>query len=156
VAALRPAGLGGHHPVPPRRRRRRARRVCAKRTHRLSARRGVVPCLRAGRCTDRAEHQRRDPRASRARLVGTPAAPPGPAAPQRRARGGALTGAAFALPAFLLMLATLLVPLGVLAWLSLTDYELGAVAFRRVGLDNFARALADPVFQRSLRNTFLY
>jgi multiple sugar transport system permease protein len=79
------------------------------------------------------------------------------AAPARpRTRGGVLTGAAFALPAFLLMLATLLVPLGVLAWLSFTDYELGAVAFRTVGFDNFAHALADPAFQRSLRNTFLY
>ncbi len=79
-----------------------------------------------------------------------------PSAPPQRAHGPAMTGAAFALPAALLMLATLLAPLGVLAWLSLTDYELGAVSLRLVGLDNFARALADPVFQRALRNTFLY
>ena len=40
--------------------------------------------------------------------------------------------------------------------LSLTDYQFGALDLRFVGLDNFAAALDDPVFRRSLVNTFLY
>jgi multiple sugar transport system permease protein len=48
------------------------------------------------------------------------------------------------------------VPLGVLVWLSFTSYELGAVDLGYVGLDNFRKAMADPVFRRSLTTTFLY
>lgn len=75
-------------------------------------------------------------------------------APQARAE--ARWGAAFAAPALLLIVVILLAPLAVLVALSVTDYRLGAVAVRLVGLDNYAAMVADPVFQRSLRNTFLY
>lgn len=68
----------------------------------------------------------------------------------------ALAGAAFAGPAALLLLSILLAPLVVLLLLSLTDYRLGAVAVRWVGLANFAEMFGDPVFRRSIRNTFLY
>lgn len=67
-----------------------------------------------------------------------------------------LTGIGLALPATLLLLLTSLVPLAVLIVLSFTDYDLGNVDLRFIGLANFDKALADPVFRRSLWNTFMY
>ncbi len=63
-----------------------------------------------------------------------------------------LAGCSFAFPAFLLLLLTNLVPLGVLIYLSFTNYELGALDTRFLGLDNFRKALTDPVLRRSLAN----
>jgi len=63
---------------------------------------------------------------------------------------------AFAAPAALLLALIYIVPVAVLVWLSLTDYTLGAVETRFLGLDNFSHALADPVFRRSIVNTFVY
>ena len=40
--------------------------------------------------------------------------------------------------------------------LSLTDYEIGAVSIRWLGLGNFEKALADPVFRRAILNTLIY
>jgi multiple sugar transport system permease protein len=68
----------------------------------------------------------------------------------------ARAGAAFALPAFALIVALLLAPLAALLALSVTDYRLGAMAVRLIGLENYAALFADEVFQRSLRNTFIY
>lgn len=65
-------------------------------------------------------------------------------------------GHAFAAPAALLLVLIYLVPITILAWLSLTDYELGAIDTRFLGLENFARAMDDPVFRRSIANTFAY
>lgn len=79
-----------------------------------------------------------------------------PAISGRAVRREGVSGALFASPAFLLLLLIYIVPLGVLAALSVTDYELGAVAVKWLGLGNFERAFADPVFRRSLFNTFLY
>jgi multiple sugar transport system permease protein len=85
---------------------------------------------------------------------------PGPAG--RGGHGGrqrrieARVGAAFALPAFLLLATTLVAPLAVLAWLSLTDYELGALTVGFTGAKNFQRALVDPVVRRSVVHTLLY
>jgi len=73
-----------------------------------------------------------------------------------RRRREALTGALFAVPAFVLLVATILAPLAVLLVLSLTDYELGAVNFRWIGFGNFEQALVDPVFRRAITNTLLY
>jgi multiple sugar transport system permease protein len=73
----------------------------------------------------------------------------------RRRRIAAL-GALFALPAAVLILAILVVPVALLILLSFTDYEIGAVAIRWVGTANFERALADPVFRRAITNTLLY
>src|SRR5438045_5729582 len=67
-----------------------------------------------------------------------------------------LAGCGFAFPAFLLLLLTNLVPLVVLLYLSFTNYELGALDTRFLGLDNFRKALTDPVLRRSLANTFVY
>lgn len=73
-----------------------------------------------------------------------------------RAGRASLKGWAFVSPAALLLLVIYLVPLAVLLVLSLTDYQLGAVVTGFVGLDNFARAFDDPVFQRAFSNTLLY
>jgi multiple sugar transport system permease protein len=67
-----------------------------------------------------------------------------------------LAGCGFALPAFVLLLLTNVVPLLVLLYLSFTNYELGALDLHFVGSDNFRKALADPVLRRSLTNTFVY
>lgn len=72
------------------------------------------------------------------------------------ARRAQRAGWALAAPAALLLLMLYVVPIVTLLVLSLTDYELGAVAVRWLGLTNFERAFADPVFLRSFRNTLLY
>lgn len=93
---------------------------------------------------------------SAAALAAAPAAPPRGRPGLRQAIMEALAGLGFAFPAFLLLALTILVPLGVLVWLSFTSYELGGIAVPWVGLKNFEKALADPVFRRSLGTTFLY
>jgi multiple sugar transport system permease protein len=65
-------------------------------------------------------------------------------------------GMGLALPATILLLSTSLVPLVVLLVLSFSNYQLGDVDFDWVGLANFRKAMGDPVFRRSLWNTFLY
>lgn len=59
-------------------------------------------------------------------------------------------------PAALLLLLLYLVPIACLVVLSLTDYELGAVSVRWLGLAHFDKAWSDPVFRRSFGNTLLY
>jgi multiple sugar transport system permease protein len=76
--------------------------------------------------------------------------------PMRRTWIEAIAGIGFATPAFILLLTTILAPLAVLAVLSFTNYELGALDLTFVGLKNFHKALADPVLRRSLANTLLY
>jgi multiple sugar transport system permease protein len=67
-----------------------------------------------------------------------------------------LAGCGFAFPAFALLLLIDIIPLAVLLYLSFTDYQLGALDTHFLGLDNFSKALADPVFRRSITNTFVY
>ncbi|MCX2697524.1 carbohydrate ABC transporter permease [Ochrobactrum chromiisoli] len=74
----------------------------------------------------------------------------------RTARHLVMRGLMFAAPAGLLLLATYIIPMIVLAGFSVTDYQLGALSSRFVGLGNFIKAISDPVFIRSLRNTVLY
>ena len=62
----------------------------------------------------------------------------------------------FAVPALILLAVITIAPLVTLLVLSFTDYELGATEMTGVGLDNYGKAMADPVFRRALRNTFLY
>ncbi|UFN48157.1 sugar ABC transporter permease [Roseomonas sp. OT10] len=66
------------------------------------------------------------------------------------------TGIGFVTPAMIVFAVTSLLPLAVLLGLSVTDYELGAVDVRHLGTANFAKALGDPVFRRSVWNTLLY
>lgn len=74
----------------------------------------------------------------------------------RRSRRIAFTNAMFALPAFVLIVVLIVVPVALLIGLSFSDYEIGAVTVKWVGLANFERALADPVFRRAIGNTMLY
>ena len=81
--------------------------------------------------------------------------------PARRRRSHAESravrlGLLFAAPAVLLLVATYILPLLALLGFSATDYEMGALSFRFVGLDNFLHAFGDPVFLRALANTALY
>lgn len=74
-----------------------------------------------------------------------------PAATRRSSCGWLLAG-----PAAVLLVLLYLVPISCLLLLSLTDYELGAVAWRWVGLANFEHAWNDAVFRRAFGNTLLY
>lgn len=65
-------------------------------------------------------------------------------------------GLIFAAPASLLLLAIYIVPMLVLAGFSVTDYQLGALSTRFIGLGNFVKAFQDPVFLRALANTAIY
>ncbi|SCY81869.1 sugar ABC transporter permease [Rhizobium sp. NFACC06-2] len=65
-------------------------------------------------------------------------------------------GLMFAAPASLLLLAIYIVPMLVLAGFSVTDYQLGSLSTRFVGLGNFVKVFQDPVFLRSLANTAIY
>jgi multiple sugar transport system permease protein len=72
------------------------------------------------------------------------------------ARRQLFSGLFFSAPAFVLLTVIHVVPLVVLAVLSVTDYELGALDVGWLGLQNFARAFSDSVFQRAFKNTLLY
>ncbi|MEL7526029.1 MAG: sugar ABC transporter permease [Pseudomonadota bacterium] len=65
-------------------------------------------------------------------------------------------GYAFALPAMLLIFGIILGPSLVVIGISLTDYELGALDWRWVGLGNYQEMLGDRTFWRSISNTFTY
>lgn len=65
-------------------------------------------------------------------------------------------GLLFVAPATLLLLATYVLPMIFLAGFSVTDYQLGALSTRFVGIDNFVKAFSDEVFMRSLKNTVIY
>lgn len=65
-------------------------------------------------------------------------------------------GLLFVAPATLLLLATYVLPMIFLAGFSLTDYRLGALSARFVGIDNFVKAFGDEVFMRALKNTVVY
>lgn len=67
-----------------------------------------------------------------------------------------IRGFGFAAPAFLLLLLLHIIPLLVLAVLSFTDYQFGDQSLNFIGLKNFANALQDDAFRRSLVNTFIY
>ena len=65
-------------------------------------------------------------------------------------------GLMFAAPASFLLLTIYIVPMIVLAVFAVTDYQLGALTTRFVGLGNFTKAFHDTVFLRALGNTLLY
>jgi len=54
------------------------------------------------------------------------------------------------------LLAIYIIPMIVLAIFSVTDYQLGALSTKFVGLQNFQKAFSDPVFLRAMANTVLY
>ena len=63
---------------------------------------------------------------------------------------------AFSAPAFLLLLATVVVPVLMVGWVSLTDYRLGGLSMDVIGLGNYARLLNDPFFWGALKNSAVY
>ena len=82
--------------------------------------------------------------------------PKAPARTRSRDRRMAWRGLLFAAPASLLLLAIYIIPMLVLAGFAVTDYQLGALSTRFVGLANFTQALNDAVFLRAVANTLLY
>ncbi|MDO5528140.1 MAG: sugar ABC transporter permease [Paracoccus sp. (in: a-proteobacteria)] len=89
-------------------------------------------------------------------MTAAPLSPPQGAALARprahRGRGALI----FVAPAIFLLLVIYIVPLIALLGFSVTDYRLGAIQTEFTGLDNFRRAMSDPVFIRALRNTLVY
>ena len=82
------------------------------------------------------------------------------ARPARTVRQGGpsqtLIGFAFIGPAFVLLMGLIMLPVGAVFILALTDWQLGARSLNFVGLDNFGAMLTDPVFRASLINTGIY
>lgn len=62
----------------------------------------------------------------------------------------------FSAPAFLLLCATVIAPIIVVAIMSLTDYRLGKVTFQWIGLDNYYTLFSSPYFWQALRNSTVY
>jgi len=59
-------------------------------------------------------------------------------------------------PATVLILMLLVVPVSIVAVMSLTNWQFGAATLDWVGLANYRELLADPVFQKSISNTLTY
>jgi len=80
------------------------------------------------------------------------------AAPVRRRGPPSVAGVAwlFSAPAFLLLLATVLLPVLMVAAISLTDYRLGRLSLHVIGAGNYVRLLQDPYFWGALRNSAVY
>lgn len=62
----------------------------------------------------------------------------------------------FSLPSIILLAGTMLLPIVMVVAMSFTDYELGALEFSFVGLENYASLTSDKAFWRSLFNTLYY
>jgi multiple sugar transport system permease protein len=65
-------------------------------------------------------------------------------------------GSALSAPACALLTLLYVVPITMLFVLSFTNYELGAVSSKWIGVENFVRASQDAVLKRSIINTALY
>jgi len=65
-------------------------------------------------------------------------------------------GVAMLAPAVLYITLLVALPFLLALFLSLTNSSAGSLQFSYVGLRNFKSVLANPVFQRSLRNTFVF
>ena len=88
----------------------------------------------------------------------TSASDPHMAAAGRQAKAPSYTAIAhaFAAPAFLLLLATVIAPILVVFAISLTDYRLGRITLNFIGAGNYVRMFADPWFWGALRNSAVY
>jgi multiple sugar transport system permease protein len=71
-------------------------------------------------------------------------------------RTEARTAWLLALPAIVLMIVFVLLPVIAVIGLGFTNYELGIGNFRFVGLDNYAHLFTDRTFKKSLWNTMVY
>ncbi len=70
--------------------------------------------------------------------------------------GRTTAGYWFSLPAICLMVIILLLPIGIAAVLSLTDYALGSQSFDWVGAKNYERIFGRSSYQKMLWATFIY
>ena len=77
-------------------------------------------------------------------------------APARLARRDRALGAMLLAPALVYIGLFVTVPFALALFLSLTNSSAGSLQFSFVGLQNFAAVLGSPVFQRALRNTFVF
>jgi multiple sugar transport system permease protein len=86
------------------------------------------------------------------------AAAPAPAAPTRSERS--LAGWLFIAPALVLIAVFFFLPVGASLLLSVTDFDIYAIADRRnarfVGLENYLAILQNPVFWKAVKNTFYF
>jgi putative chitobiose transport system permease protein len=74
---------------------------------------------------------------------------------RRRSLRRHVTAYGFLAPAFFFLIVFLFIPLGVAIYLSFTRYDLlNSPEF--IGVDNYTRLFADPLFWRGLRNSFIY
>src|SRR5262245_37439319 len=73
-----------------------------------------------------------------------------------RERGEARTALLLALPAIILIVIFILLPIVAVVFLGFTDFQLGDKSFRFVAFENFAHLLRDRTFQKSLWNTAVY
>jgi multiple sugar transport system permease protein len=73
-----------------------------------------------------------------------------------RERNEVRTAGLLALPAIILMLVFVLLPVVAVIFLGFTDFELGYNKFRFVGFENYAHLLNDRGFRKSLWNTSVY
>jgi multiple sugar transport system permease protein len=69
---------------------------------------------------------------------------------------GGFAGYFFALPAAVLILFVMIVPIATVITLSFTDYTLGALSWSFTGIENFSKAAGDRDLHRALANTALY
>lgn len=69
---------------------------------------------------------------------------------------GMLAAYALAGPATAAMLAMLLAPTALVFFISLTDWQFGALTFNFIGFGNYAELVEDPIFRRSFLNTLIY
>jgi len=81
--------------------------------------------------------------------------PPANSRLRRFLKPEALTGYFLISPAVLLMLVLLAYPFVLAVWISMTDRVLGEPG-KFVGLMNFLKLLRDPLFQRTVWNSFVY
>jgi multiple sugar transport system permease protein len=73
-----------------------------------------------------------------------------------RERNEVRTAGLLALPAIILMLVFVLLPVVAVIFLGFTDFELGYNKFRFVGFENYTHLLNDRGFRKSLWNTSVY
>src|SRR5213596_3973855 len=71
-------------------------------------------------------------------------------------RSDRLLGVVMLAPALLYIVLLVAVPFLLAVFLSLTNSSAGSLEFSFVGLQNFRNVIASPVFQRALRNTFVF
>ncbi len=71
-------------------------------------------------------------------------------------RAGRALGVVMLAPALIYIILLVALPFFLAVFLSLTNSSAGSLQFSFVGLRNFRSVLASPVFQRALRNTFVF